>query len=1273
MTLTPDQWYALLALRAPIFGALSVGPPSLVTPCCSPILCLFVFPYACSSPFAVSELGCVCLVRRAKLLGFILNDLNGQDMEAKIAAVKLFEHMPPSLIVDFFSSGVDLLALGRSLPKAVNPSAAEVELHVQLRCAALQSVSTLLLHRTDGLHSMKSFCLAGWSLLSDRILYDPSRRAFTVALEAVSTLCAVLYRNSRHRANDAGIPTKYSTSSASDASFSDGSSGDSGRSHQAFQSVVVEPEVAPLTPGTAAATYAALGGFSPRSASNIQNLSVVSKSASSLEKFGHIVFVKILPHIYSFVNRCRWLDTADLPPALLLLSCLLRQLEPLTGEHSNIQVHFMTSPKHVIGEVVETFLFPLLYSKDEALVFEAASNLIYITQADANMNPGWVLAACRALTGLLSRDSARSVIRRIMPVLITALRLLSPGVLLPVLILALQHIYKLQLSSAHRVAAFYSLVQIPIQLCEQGSLEPVAFFSAFFKHTWIQSIIPNVEENHFREDLMGTIMKSVWEHWNALVQANSHVSSLSDARDHGKSKHDSDSESSSTTATNQSSRSKRLSSSFQQPQSSLFSSSSTSNSHNAGGSAIGQSADYISPRTITTMSAASAVKRLRQWRDVLYLIVMNLTKLLQWRTHVRTYCYVTYLYLVDTVGQALARSKHSKPQMRELLTKVLDSALSLKSDPVCLRFCYVIMKHASDIGNNKLVDTLYKATQQRFLAFLDVTGSTTTDRSLGYRVDQLCKTNLSPADMEVLVQLLHMLSKHPAISDPIADDEKGSAPLDNPRLAATLHYIESIIKYKHDDPVSVHRYAKLSQVDTSHNLAHLSATLTSKLPPSSYLPHGGGSNANNNNSSPNGSVSPTSLHNNVDSSSSHTESSDLAQHINNNSGTQTASGSKKSARGGDRESRRLATIASPPPSCLDGAKTYVPPIEYLSKEAADKHPDDEFLIVYSKSKLPPLSAIDSMRQMDRPTNLSSPSDPFVVEAYHLINIEFARITFYLRITNLTNFQVPKTLLFVDIKGRLEPFNAQVGTHATFLKMEPGETALWHTAFKLNSTHVNEMMVRLHLVPQAEKPSLTLEVQCMPYRINMHVMTLPWVIQYSDYTREWGRYTNSVSFKLLLDHSVSLQHLNDSISGSYYCQISWSYNDTYQSCFSGITAWDERVLFSVFAARDDSQSQYQIKIELRTSSPTLSVIVDNNKDDWLRDLLPLLPNWFTFASDRITSDSLFGISLFGDFGIGSLGSGAISSASAHTSGGGALTSSALDEKLLLDQWNKTRAS
>lgn len=601
---------------------------------------------------------------------------------------------------------------------------------------------------------MKSFCLAGWSLLADRILYDPSRRVFKAALEAVSTLCAVLYRHSRHRMNDTGVPSsrsKIDTQNLASTEANDFYGSWSWKSN-------VESELAPLTPGTATATFAALGVFSTAAA---ESLSVVVKSQSSLEKYGHVVFVKILPHIYSFVNRCRWLDNCDLPPGLLLLSCLLEQLEPLSGEHSNIQVHFMTSPKHLIGEVVETFLFPLLYAKDEALVYEAASNLIHIAKTtDSTVNPGWVLAACRALTGLLSRETARSVIQRVVPVLIDSLRMLSPGVLLPVLILTLQHVQKLQLPSTQRLPLFYSLISIPIQLCDTNALDPILFFPAFFKHPWIASLISTSEEDHFREDLMGVVMKSILEHWSAIAQANSDAEAMDsrfNARNHSRTDSDSESSASATGTTSFSTRSKRLSSSFQQG---LLSSIAASSGQGISASTgLGSSNDALSPRSSSPASSGSAplmgalstaqaaatsalhpgavggplspapqLKIFKQWREVVYMVVISLMKCLAWKTHVRTYCYTLYLNLVDGVGQALGRTKSARPQLRDMLTKVLENALTLKSDAVCLRYCYVIMKHILDAGTNKLVDSLFKATQSRFLSFLTVPVNSSSER-----------------------------------------------------------------------------------------------------------------------------------------------------------------------------------------------------------------------------------------------------------------------------------------------------------------------------------------------------------------------------------------------------------------------------------------------------------------------------------------------------------------------------------------------------------------
>ena len=630
-----------------------------------------------------------------------------------------------------------------------------------------------------------------------------------------------------------------------------------------------------------------------------------------------------------------------------------------------------------------------------------------------------------------------------------------------------------------------------------------------------------------------------------------------------------------------------------------------------------------------------------------------------------------------------------------------------------------------------------------------------------------------------------MFSKHPAIADPIPDDERGGTPLPNPKLAATLHFIESIKKFRSEDPVAAHRYAQLESIQTSHNLANLISTVTQKL--TSTMPSENGKGER--------STTPTSS-DRIGVAQNSGSSSGLTARARKNSKshnlsvvtTTTPSApvttvtdltlpsptqlpdlsllasyspkdlSESSSGAPSRKaliSPRLSTssigfqsgsVGSAPttararlPTALDGAMSYVPPIEYLSKDVAEKHPDDEFMIMYSKSCLPTNEELDEMRQLDRPIVLTSPSDPFVVEAYHFINVEYQRVSFYLRVTNLTNFIVPKVILNVDTKGRLEPFNAQVMTHTSFTKMSPGETALWHTSFKLNSMHINELMVRLRLQSTASGGSSgassgsssatppTLDIQCMPYRINMHVTTLPWIIAYSDYTREWGRYTNAVSFNVLLDHSVSLQQLDQTIASSYHRQVAWSYNDTYQLAYSGITWWEERVLIVIFGAKKSeetpssshshghhnnalsshyhhhdlpgissgSMSPYTLRFELRTSSPNLCVVVDNNREHWLRDLMPLVPNWFTFPSDsdyaNSLSDPLFGYTLSPETMLAnSLASSAssLSSSSASesfVSGTGTAgrimkqtdntisSASLLDERLMLDQWNKARVS
>lgn len=301
--------------------------------------------------------------------------------------------------------------------------------------------------------------------------------------------------------------------------------------------------------------------------------------------------------------------------------------------------------------------------------------------------------------------------------------------------------------------------------------------------------------------------------------------------------------------------------------------------------------------------------------------------------------------------------------------------------------------------------------------------------------------------------------------------------------------------------------------------------------------------------------------------------------------------------------------------------TFYPPIEYSSKEASIKLPDDEFWLEYGKTCIPESNLRDFSENESNPVVITSPSDPFLITAWDIISISCKRITLYTKLTNLTNFSIPKIFVYIDTKGRIEPYTSKSSTLFELDKIEPGDSVSCRSSFRLNYLSLNELHVRVVIIPSVDNPSLTFELKCIPYRINMNVMVLPWIINYSDFLNDWNRLPYSSVFHSSLDCSIPLKRVEKCISQRYHKNLSYEYSGAFHMCYSGITWWDEKVFISMYGMLSSkSYDEWSIRFEIRTSNPHLLTLLDNYHLLWLNDLTSN-NGWFTKLSDMECEDPM----------------------------------------------------
>jgi hypothetical protein len=152
-----------------------------------------------------------------------------------------------------------------------------------------------------------------------------------------------------------------------------------------------------------------------------------------------------------------------------------------------------------------------MYSKDPALVFEAANSIGWLARRTLQYKPTWILTVCTAMMALLSRDVSRSVARKIISTVLSVVDLLPANFFLFTITRVLTLLSTLQLkSSFQRLAFVQQVVFIIINKCgSDEGFRSIKVISDLFAHPFIIGCLHHVDEDAFCEELFTCLLRGV--------------------------------------------------------------------------------------------------------------------------------------------------------------------------------------------------------------------------------------------------------------------------------------------------------------------------------------------------------------------------------------------------------------------------------------------------------------------------------------------------------------------------------------------------------------------------------------------------------------------------------------------------------------------------------------------------------------------------------------------------------------------------------------------
>jgi len=169
--------------------------------------------------------------------------------------------------------------------------------------------------------------------------------------------------------------------------------------------------------------------------------------------------------------------------------------------------------------------------------------------------------------------------------------------------------------------------------------------------------------------------------------------------------------------------------------------------------------------------------------------------------------------------------------------------------------------------------------------------------------------------------------------------------------------------------------------------------------------------------------------------------------------------------------------------------------------------------------------------------ITAPSDPVLVRLAYMLQDEYI-VSVSLELTNITRVAIPKMVAFLSLQGRLEP-TPDNPNFIEFLNIQPGQRIEAQTSLKISAFALNSIHTRLSLVPALDKSS-TLDINGTPYRLNLHQLFQPWLIDYAEFLRQWNRFPNTFSFRATVAEKSQIRGLAAKIRPYHHCVIDWDY-------------------------------------------------------------------------------------------------------------------------------------
>jgi len=197
--------------------------------------------------------------------------------------------------------------------------------------------------------------------------------------------------------------------------------------------------------------------------------------------------------------------------------------------------------------------------------------------------------------------------------------------------------------------------------------------------------------------------------------------------------------------------------------------------------------------------------------------------------------------------------------------------------------------------------------------------------------------------------------------------------------------------------------------------------------------------------------------------------------------------------------------------------------------------DEEMVLAYTKgcTSLWDMESyshilLEEQRQNLKQRLLSSPNDPFALHASHLMNVDLRRVTFYLRVTNLTEFPVKKLRMCVKTRGGLCAFSkgtfhlfTPLASHSlldtrsmkSIPQLGPTKSYEWKEVYEVKFFSSNSIDVEVILendrnrkaedAERIHKREICIHANA-PYHLNINELIFPCRLTTTEFLKQWNR-------------------------------------------------------------------------------------------------------------------------------------------------------------------------